>query len=158
MSLCLGGLTDKKSRGASHDGPLVVKWNIKLYIDTLSYQYKNMCRAKLRKKCTICDRLSHFFLSACLPSWRRVLRAPKKQRSVSRRTSETMKTDMTVSHIKIIMSKNLLSLQSYNKIIPYALIFGGIFFHPPSGADKRRVRRVSAKKMQRSVSRRTSAT
>ena len=120
----------KKNRGASHDGPLVM--NIKLYIDTLSYQYKNMCSAKLRKKCTICDRLSHFFLRlsawVCPSSWRRVLRAPKKQRSVSRRTSETMKTDMTVSHIKIIMSKNLLSLQSYNKIIPYAIIFWRNYF------------------------------
>ena len=92
------------------------------------------------------------FLSFRLSAWeqeraRRAKRA-KKQRSVSRRTSETMKTDMTVSHIKIIMSKNLLSLQSYNKFIPYAIIFGGIIFPPPSGADKRRVRRVSAKKTE----------
>ena len=25
VSLCLGGLTDKKNRGASHDGPLNIK-------------------------------------------------------------------------------------------------------------------------------------
>ena len=48
----------KKSRGASHDGPLVMNINIHRYI---MYQYKNMCRAKLRKKCTICNSLSHFF-------------------------------------------------------------------------------------------------
>ena len=67
-----------------------------------------MCRAKLRKKCTICDRLSHFFLRlsacACLPGGRRGRDGQKKQRSVSRRTSETNNSfhenDMTVSHIK----------------------------------------------------------
>ena len=65
---------------------------------------------KITKKCTICDRLSHFFslpVCLCLSAWAAGEGATgkngqKKQRSVSRRTSETntFHENMTVSHIQ----------------------------------------------------------